>query len=363
MDAVMNETVKVTMNVDGWYGFAGFGQMGGNIVKSIHEKGFSNILAANTAQSDLDGLDIPEECKYHILGGYGSNKDRKKAKQLLADNNCENFDLLVNEIKERFKDCKVIFLIGSTGGGSGSAIVPAVKRRLQAETDKIICVVTCMPDDNASIKEFMNCYEFFQELESIEGNGATFIIDNNKNEKKLILNEQFACYLEAFLNGETASARGVVDRAEIDNVLSQRGACIVNKQGSDKATTQTIVEKIRDNIYAPLEDDGVVANIALINSNDDVRLKEVAESVGKPLATFEGWEADATVLAVSGCSFPYKKLEEFRQKIEDDKDTIKKNLTATSERKLTGSIDFLDDIEAEKPKTEKKKSNRDWLFM
>ena len=139
-----------------------------------------------------------------------SNKDRKKAKQLLADNNCENFDLLVNEIKERFKDCKVIFLIGSTGGGSGSAIVPAVKRRLQDETDKIICVVTCMPDDNASIKELMNCYEFFQELESIEGGGATFIINNNKNNDKLILNEQFACYLEAFLNGETASARGVV---------------------------------------------------------------------------------------------------------------------------------------------------------
>ena len=292
-----------------------------------------------------------------------SNKDRKKAKQLLADNNCENFDLLVNEIKERFKDCKVIFLIGSTGGGSGSAIVPAVKRRLQDETDKIICVVTCMPDDNASIKELMNCYEFFQELESIEGGGATFIINNNKNNDKLILNEQFACYLEAFLNGETASARGVVDRAEIDNVLSQRGACIVNKQGSDKATTQAVVERIRDNICAPLEGDGVVANVALINSNDDVRLNEVIESIGKPLATFEGWEANATVLAISGCSLPYRKLEEMKQKIEDDKDTIKKNLTATSERRLAGSINFLDDIETAKPKPEKKKSDRDWLFM
>ena len=40
-----------------------------------------------------------------------------------------------------------------------------------------------------------------------------------------------------------------------------------------------------------------------------------------------------------------------------------RNLTATSERKLTGSIDFLGDITAEKPKPEKKKSTRDWLFM
>ena len=209
----------------------------------------------------------------------------------------------------------------------------------------------------------MNCYEFVQELETIEGGGATFIIDNNKNKEKLVLNEQFACYLDAFLNCETTCTRGVVDRAEIENVLSQRGVCIVNKQGSDKATTQTVIERIRDNIYVPLENDGVVANIALVNSNNNVRLNEIIESVGKPLATFEGWESDATVLAISGCSLPYKKLDEIKQKIEENKDTIKRNLTATSERKLTGSIDFLGDITAEKPKPEKKKSTRDWLFM
>lgn len=354
--------MDTTMNVKKWYGFVGLGQMGGNMIKSIHVREYP-IMAANTAQSDLDGLDIPEESKYHILGGYGSSKERKKAKQLLAENNCENFDLLINEIKERFKDCRVIFLMGSSGGGSGSAIVPATKMRLQAETDKTICVVTCTPDDNASIKEYMNCYEFFQELESIEGGGATFIIDNNKNKEKLVLNEQFACYLDAFLNCETTSAKGVVDRAEIENVLSQKGTCILNKQGTDKATTQTVIERIRDNIYVPLENDGVVANIALVNSNSNVRLNEIIENVGKPLATFEGWESDATVLAISGCSLPYKKLEEIKQRIEDNKDIIKRNLTATSERKLMGSIDFLKDVIAEKPKPEKKKSTRDWLFM
>lgn len=355
--------MDVTMNAKGMYGFVGLGQMGGNVIKSIHAKKYP-VMAANTAQSDLEGLDIPEECKYHILGGYGSSKERKKAKQLLAENNCENFDLLINEIKERFKECRVIFLIGSSGGGSGSAMLPAIKKRLQAELDKIICVVTCTPDDNSSIKEYMNCYEFFQELESIEGGGATFVIDNNKNKEKLILNEQFACYLDAFLTCETSSTKGVVDRAEIENILSQKGICIVNKHGSDKATTQTVIEKIRNNIYVPLENDGVVANIALVNSNNNVRLSEIIENVGKPLATFEGWELDATVLAISGCSLPYKKLEEIRQKIEESKDTVKKNLTATSERRLTGNINFLDDITDEKPKSEKKKpSTRDWLFI
>ena len=115
--------MDATMNVKGRYGFVGLGQMGGNMAKSVYVKEYP-ILAANTAQSDLNGLDMPEDTKYHILDGYGSSKERKKAKQLLAENDCENFNLLINEIKERFKDCRAIFLMGSSGGSSGSAIVP-----------------------------------------------------------------------------------------------------------------------------------------------------------------------------------------------------------------------------------------------
>lgn len=344
------------------YGCVGLGSMGSNEVAILLAKGYP-VMAANTAKADLDSLNIPEDCKYHILNGYGSSKDRRKAKQLLAENDCENFDLLINEIKERFRKCKVIFLMASSGGGSGSGMLPAISQRLIDETDKIICIVTCIPDDNASLKEFMNCYEFFQEIESIENRGALFVIDNNKNRNKFTLNEQFACYLDAFLNAETNSTLGVVDRAEIENVLSQKGMCIINKYNSETATTQTVIEKIRENIYAPMENDGVVSNIALIHSNNKVRLNEIVDNVGQALATFEGFGADATVLAISGASLPYTKLAEIKQKIDDNKDTIKRNLMATSERRLTGSIDFLGDITSEKPKAEKKKSTRDMLFM
>lgn len=349
-------------NIKERYGFVGVGSMGGNLATSFHGKGYQ-IMVANTAQADLDSLSLPDDCKYHILNGYGSSKDRKKAKQLLAQNDCENFNLLINEIKERFRDCKVIFLIASSGGGSGSGMLPAIAQRLLNETEKTICVITCTPDDNASLKEFMNCYEFFQELESIEDRGSVFVIDNNKNRNKLTLNEQFSCYLDAFLNAETNSTQGVVDRAEIESVLSQKGMCIVNKYNSESATTQSVIEKIRENIYAPLEDDGVVANVALIHSNNKVRLNEIVESIGKPLATFEGFGSDATVLAISGLSLAYGKLDAIKQRIDDNKDTIKRNLTATSERRLTGSIDFLGDIVTEKPKAEKKKSTWDMLFM
>lgn len=352
----------MTKQINERYGFTGIGSMGGNVAKCFYIKGYP-VMAANTAQSDLDSLDLPDEYKYHVLNGYGSSKDRKKAKQLLANNNCENFDLLVNEIKERFAECRVIFLIASSGGGSGSGMLPAIAHRLIQETDKIITVITCIPDEHASIKEYMNCYEFFQELESIEGRASVFAIDNIKNRNKFTLNEQFACYLDAFLHAETTSTQGVVDRAEIESVLSQKGMCIINKYNVEKATTQSVIEKIRENIYAPLESDGVVANIALVHSNNRVRLNEVVESVGKPLATFEGFGAESTILAISGLSLPYGRLDEIKQKVDADKETIKKNLTATSERRLTGSISFLDDVVKEKPTSEEKKSARNMLFM
>ena len=52
-----------------------------------------------------------------------------------------------------------------------------------------------------------------------------------------------------------------------------------------------------------------------------------------------------------------------KKKIEEDKETIKKNLSATSKCRLTEGIDFLSDITNEQPKAEKVESTRDWLFM
>ena len=350
------------MNVKERYGFVGLGSMGGNSATIFYGKKYP-VMVVNTAQSDLDSLDLPDECKYHILNGYGSSKDRKRVKQLLAENDLENFTLLINEVKERFKDCKIIFLIASSGGGSGSGMLPAVAHKLLNETDKTICTITCIPDDNASLKEFINCYEFFRELETLEDRGSVFVIDNNKNRNKFKLNEQIACYLDAFLNAETKSMKGIVDRAEIESVLAQKGMCIINKYSSENATTQTVIEKIRENIYAPLENDNVVANIALVNSNNKVRLSEIVETVGQPLATFEGHELDSTVLAISGLSLPYGILDSIKERIESNKDTIKRNLSSTSERRLTGGIDFLDTLTTENPKKEKRTSTRDMLFM
>ena len=56
-------------------------------------------------------------------------------------------------------------------------------------------------------------------------------------------------------------------------------------------------------------------------------------------------------------------MAEIKEIIDSNKDTIKRNLTAQSKGKLSEGLGFFDDIiPTNKPKTEKKTSNRDLLF-
>ena len=88
--------------------------------------------------------------------------------------------------------------------------------------------------------------------------------------------------------------------------------------------------------------------------------EDIYEEVGTPLDTYIGYEADSTLCVLSGLSLPYTKMDEIREKIDASKDTIKRNITAQNNSRLTNNLGFFDEV-SEKPK-EKKKSNRDMLF-
>mgnify|MGYP006990125338 FL=1 len=95
----------------------------------------------------------------------------------------------------------------------------------------------------------------------------------------------------------------------------------------------------------------------------DIRIEDIYSETGIPLDTFTGYEADATICILVGLSLPYAKMAEIKEIIDSNKDTIKRNLTAQSKGKLSEGLGFFDDIiPTNKPKTEKKTSNRDLLF-
>lgn len=344
-------------------GFLGIGAYGGNQCLPFYKAGYA-CLFINTALPDLNSLtEVDEKFKYHIQGGEGCNKDRKKSKEIFR----KDMDNIVNEIKDKLAGIEFLFIVGSSGGGTASGILASMKRIAMNEMELKACVVvTVIPNTKTeSVRAMMNCYETLAELEQLDGEpGATFILDNDKNSNKLRINEMFFCFLDALLTNDSSSILGNLDNAEVEELLSTNGVAIISKLGKDKSDTQQLINTLHNNIYAPLEEDGVIKYIGLINvgNGKNIRIEDLYAEIGTPFDTFVGFEADSTICIMAGCSLPYGKMQEIKEIIESNKDSVKKSLELKSKNRLTESFDFF----AEKPKEnktkEKKKSNRDLLF-
>lgn len=344
-------------------GILSIGAGGGNVGTPFYLAGYPSLFV-NSAKLDLDSLtEVEEKYKYHIPGGEGCNKDRKKSKELFR----KNIDNIINEIKEKMPGIEYLFIIGSAGGGTASGVLASMKRIAMNELDLKACIiVTILPNTKTeSVKALINAYETLAEIEQLEEPGMTIILDNDKNVNKMRINEMFFCYLDALLTNSSSSVLGNVDNAEIEELISTPGMAIISKLGKDKSDTQQLISTFRNNIYAPLEDDKVIKYMGLINAGNgkDIQIKDIYSEIGVPLDSFTGYEADATICVLVGLSLPYTKMGEIKEIIDDNKDAIKRSLTAQRKGKLSEGLGFFDDIvPINKPKTEKKTSNRDLLF-
>lgn len=344
-------------------GFLAIGAGGGNVCVPFCKAGYPSLFI-NSAKLDLDSLtDIEEENKYHIPGGEGCNKDRKKSKELFR----KDIDNIINKIKEKLSGIEYLFIVGSAGGGTASGVLASMKRIAMSELGIKACIIiTILPNTKMeSVKALINAYETLAEIEQVEEAGMTVILDNDKNTNKLRINEMFFCYLDALLSNESSSVLGNVDNAEIEELISTTGMAIISKLGKDKSNTQRLISTFHSNIYAPIEDDKIIKYMGLINVDNgkEIQVEDIYDDIGTPLDAFVGYEADATVCILSGLSLPYAKMAEIKGIIDSNKDTIKRNLTAQNKSKLSEGLGFFDDIiPVDKPKTETKNSYRDLLF-
>lgn len=332
--------------------FVAVGQAGGNIGQFLEEKGFP-VLYINTSQEDLDTLE-KAKYKYHIPGGEGCNKDRRKAKQLVID----DFDQIAAEIETKIK-ASLTFVIFASGGGTGSGAGPMLIDLLIDE-GRTIGAITIVPGKNESVKAHINSYECFSELTEIAGTAACFILDNDR-EEKLALNTWFVNDLCSFLEvpEKHKSIKGNIDKAEIVETLSAHGMALVTSGMADNSAEA--IAAIRDNPYAPMEGDRAVKYIAA-SLSENVSMPELEKAIGTPIDTFQTFNDDGiTICCISGLTYPQSRLDAIYAKVAENKAVIEKNLTAARETRMNKSINFLDDLEPPKRGMEehRPKSKRD----
>lgn len=346
-------------------GFVAIGAYGGNQGELFYKAGYP-VVFINTAQQDLDSLtDIPDSEKYHIPGGEGCSKDRSKSKAIFS----ADLDNVVNVIKEKLVGKDYIFIIGSCGGGTASGILASMKRIIISELEPKACmIVTVLPNTRTeSLKAMENAYNTLCEIEQLDEDGATFILDNDRLGDKLKINEQFFIYLDALLTNHSVSKYGNADIEEIKKMLETPGMSVLTQLDKDKTNTQQIINSFQSNIYAPMEEDKVITYLLIISAGlgASINTEEINAEFGKPYDCFRGYEADSTICMLSGLSLPYTKLEEIQAQLEESKETIKHNRAVKREKRLTNKFEFFDsaDDKEEKPKTVKKKNTRDLLFL
>lgn len=335
----------------------GLGSTGGKIYKEFVQRHYKGA-AANGSEQDHKALgDVPN--KYILQGFDGFGGHRERAMDCLAGN--EDFIKFVEGIKE-----DIVFILFAGGGSTGSGCAPIVAEMLLEEKDeegnpvKTVCPVIALPASGESLAKHKNAYETVQELQEIEGLGATFFLNNDSNENYDYINKNFASMLDEFLSNESYGRQNNFDESERLEMLKDSGAMVLSVTG-DGTDSKIKLEKLtKSGIFAPIEDNYICENIGIIHSKNDksdIDSEDVIAEVGKPDNVFEGFNGRKTIIAASGLDYPVshvKKLGELAVKANAERMRNKK-----STRAKLGSLELPEvDITEQKEEPTKKRMTK-----
>jgi|7_EtaG_2_1085326.scaffolds.fasta_scaffold00457_2 cell division GTPase FtsZ len=182
------EKKEVKDEVEGAFKFAfvGAGQGGSRIAESFHKLGYRKIGVINTAQQDLNSINVENKL---CIGSGGAGKDRAVAAKCFEEKRDDVLDFMRRSFGE---DVDRIFVCAGAGGGSGAGtLVPLVKTAQELQEtvksgSKKVGVILALPKYSEGRKVNSNAYETLKEACALVDQGIVsplVIIDNEKTSK------------------------------------------------------------------------------------------------------------------------------------------------------------------------------------
>ena len=332
----------------------GLGCYGGKQTKEFIALGYKGN-AVNGSEQDLKVLgDIP---KFRLEGFDGFGGHREKAEDCLVQNSA--FINFVENIEE-----EIVFVFFGGGGSTGSGCATIVSEMLLEQdkgTKRIVCPVIALPSQDEPIVKHRNAYQAVQELQELEGLGATFFINNDSGKDYTSLNSTFTKFLDTFLTNDSYGELNNFDESERLEMLKDNGMMVISLMGTkdnQNLDQALLLQKLtKDGIFAPIESNKICENIAIIHAgrnNADIEKNSIIAEVGKPRNVFEGYNGRSTLVAVSGLDYPVShvaKLGEIAKATYEERQRDRKHVS-----KL-GSLDFAEEKES-KVTPEKKVSSK-----
>lgn len=274
--------------------FVCLGQAGSNIGQLFSNLGY-NCLFINTSNDDLETIQAKH--KLHIVGAFGCNKDRQKALNYAKD----YYTTITDVIDNKFPLQDLVYFIFSLGGGTGSGLSPIILDIITHKNpNKHYGAIIILPSIKESIKSQINAVEAYKQVTNIEKLRSLYVLDNN-NLDKFEINKQLVKMFDQFVNITNPDVRGLIDKAELEMMLTCKGSTILSDD------VNAIVNKQYSNsIFTTHEYGCKYIGISISNNLD---INEVERSLGTPLDSFIGY-GNSNYIASVGMNYPYKRIEQ-----------------------------------------------------
>ena len=165
------------------FAFVGAGQGGSRIVETFHKIGYGRVCAVNTAQQDLDTVNLPRKLN---IGGGGAGKNPAVGERIFSEKREDVLDFMKKSFGE---DLERIVVCAGAGGGTGAgSFAELVKtsydlqRTLGVSNNKVGGILA-LPKRSEGAKVNENAYKTLSKAWELVESGMLsplILIDNEK---------------------------------------------------------------------------------------------------------------------------------------------------------------------------------------
>ena len=320
-------------------GVIGCGNAGSQIADLAQTEGFDCFII-NSSIRDMATVNFPQERMAIIGEGRGVGKDRSKSLEYMKM--CVKEQVINAKVFKDFMHLKeVVFVVSSTGGGTGSGLAPTLLNLLQHiyPTTKFI-LVGILPTTNESFDTLENTIAYMQDLGKL--NCTYMSYDNNKG-PKLTINKEIVNDFKVIRGDYIDTAlNDAIDENDMAEILNNKGRIVVgrvNEIENNVPINELLLDSITSNNYAT-GIDGVSGNVkfgvmstltAQLSTKFDDNILNIRQTIGEGILFKNIAKGNDNKIAViaTGLDMPSNRMTEIVDKVNEIKLQIEENIDKT----------------------------------
>lgn len=285
-------------------GIVGIGNAGSQVVALAAKENIEGVVI-NTSENDLST--ISEDILKFPLGDLkGAGKNRKEAKVFFKD----SAKKILGEEKfmKFFTDKDVVFIVSSTGGGTGSGISPVLTQIIKKSfPDTNIILVGILPTLEEAYSTQVNTLEYIKELYDKLDKPTYMLYDNDRFKKMKTLpmmegiNKAIVNDINILMGKHNHTTKySSIDEKDMSMIISTTGRIVVSsytdikeKDLDNASIDEVLVKNLKNSAHSEIQLDkkvkrfGIIANLSeSMTQKFDDNIPAVQEVIGSPVEEF-----------------------------------------------------------------------------